>query len=243
MGWPGVVRWWRRRVVADSLVGAWNWASRAGIVGEDSRLAAAFQEVGSGTAFAFPPGPTMGERWIRVGADTLIGPLVVLSAGMWPDEPFVPEPGWAVRIGDRCNVGRGCAFVGRAGIDVGDDVTFGPGVYVTDHNHDYAEPDLPITRQWVVEDPVTIGSGCWIGTGSVVLPGTTLGRNVAVAAGSVVRGDVPDRCVIAGAPAKVVRRWDPELGRWEPPLPEGRGTASTVAPPGWYDDVVRHGDG
>lgn len=230
-------RWWRR-IVADALVGGWRLAGRFGVTGVESRLASSFQSVGPGTAFGFPPGSTMGERWIRIGSDTMIGPDVVLSAGMWPGEPFVPDRGWAIRIGDRCNVGRSCALVGRVGIDIGDDVTFAPGVYVTDHNHDYAEPDLPIAVQWVVEAPVEIGAGCWIGTGAVLLPGTRLGRNVAVAAGSVVRGPMPDRCVIAGAPARVVRRWDADQGAWDPPIPEGRGVDAADAPPGWYQAVA-----
>jgi acetyltransferase-like isoleucine patch superfamily enzyme len=55
---------------------------------------------------------------------------------------------------------------------------------------------------------VVIGAGCWIGTGAIVLPGTRLGRNVAVAGGAVVRGEFPDHCVIAGVPAKIVRSFD-----------------------------------
>jgi len=183
----------------------------------------------------------MGERWIRIGADTLLGPGVVLSAGMWPDEPLDPPAGWAVRIGDRCNIGRHTALVGRVGIDVGDDVTLGPAVYVTDHNHDYSEPDLPISRQWVVENRVTIGAGSWVGTGAVILPGTQLGRQVAVAASSVVRGVVPDRCVVAGAPAVVVRRWDELAGGWDPPLAGAQAAAADHAPRGWYDHVTSPG--
>lgn len=226
-------------MLADGVGGAWRWLERAGVAGPRSRHARRFQHVGDGTAFGFPQGSTMGERWIRIGADNLIAAGVVITAGMWPDEPFVPPDGWAVRIGDRNTIGRGCSFVGRVGIDVGDDVTFAPNVYVTDHNHEYAEPDVPIARQWVVEAPVTIGSGSWLGTGAVVLPGATIGAHVAVAAGSVVRGDVPDRCVIAGSPAKVIRRWDPETERWEPPLPAGRGRDSADAPPGWYETPNR----
>jgi 6,7-dimethyl-8-ribityllumazine synthase len=64
---------------------------------------------------------------------------------------------------------------------------------------------------------VEIGPGCWIGTGAVILPGARIGRNVVVAAGAVVRGVVPDHAVVAGAPARVVRRWTTEDG-WQPPL-------------------------
>ena len=62
---------------------------------------------------------------------------------------------------------------------------------------------------------VSIGAGSWLGTGAVILPGSAIGRNVVVAAGAVVRGKVPDRCVVAGIPARVVREYVPGLG-WEP---------------------------
>jgi acetyltransferase-like isoleucine patch superfamily enzyme len=62
---------------------------------------------------------------------------------------------------------------------------------------------------------VSIGSGSWLGAGAIVLPGAIIGRNVVVAAGSVVRGMVPDHCVAAGVPARVVRMY--ELGEgWVP---------------------------
>ena len=60
--------------------------------------------------------------------------------------------------------------------------------------------------------PVRIGSGSWLGTGVVILPGTTLGKNVVVGAGAVVRGRFPDHCVIAGVPAQIVRRYVPGSG-------------------------------
>ena len=68
-----------------------------------------------------------------------------------------------------------------------------------------------------------IGSGCWIGANAVILPGTVLGRNVVVAAGSVVRGEFPDHCVVGGVPAKMLRRYEAydRLGpRGLPPAPE-----------------------
>ncbi len=64
---------------------------------------------------------------------------------------------------------------------------------------------------------MSIGPGTWLGAGAIVLPGATIGRNVVVAAGSVVRGDVPDCCVVAGVPAKVVRTYVAGTG-WSPPM-------------------------
>ncbi|HXO23987.1 MAG TPA: acyltransferase, partial [Streptosporangiaceae bacterium] len=85
-------------------------------------------------------------------------------------------------------------------------------------NHGYADPDQPIGRQLPHNAAVQIGSGSWLGAGAVVLPGACIGRNVVVAAGSVVRGTVPDRCVVAGVPARVVRQYVPGDG-WLRPAP------------------------
>ena len=107
-----------------------------------------------------------------------------------------------LRIGDRCVIGRGSHIVAHHSIVIGDDVFTGPYVYITDQNHSYADPTLPIGRQWPSNTAVSIGAGSWLGAGVIVLPGACIGRNVVVAAGSVVRGQVPDRCVVAGVPGQ-----------------------------------------
>ncbi|MBO0831963.1 MAG: acyltransferase, partial [Actinobacteria bacterium] len=133
-----------------------------------------------------------------------------------------PEP--VLRIGDRCVVGRGSHIVAHHSIDIGDDVFTGPYVYITDQNHSYADVEVPVGRQWPVNSSVRIGSGSWLGTGAVILPGARIGRNVVVGAGAVVRGTVPDYAVVAGVPAKVIREYVPGAG-WLAP-------ASASAPGG-----------
>jgi acetyltransferase-like isoleucine patch superfamily enzyme len=226
-------RFWLRpgpqRHFADAAVGARTWVTRMAMAGSGSRHARRFGAVGDGSGFAFPPGPAMNQHLVRIGSRTLIGPDVTLSVGMWPGEQLAAPDGWVIRIGDGCNIGRRGAIVGRIGIDIGDDVTFAPDVYVTDHNHRYDDPDTPITKQWVDGETVSIGAGSWLGARAIVLPGTTIGRNVVVAGGSVVRGEVPDHSVVAGVPAKVIRRY--EDGEWIPPI-----TESIDEPPaGWPD--------
>ena len=125
-----------------------------------------------------------------------------------------------LRVGDRCVIGRGSHIVAHRSVEIGDDVFTGPYVYITDQNHGYTDPDVPIGRQWPSNETVSIGSGAWLGAGAIVLPGARIGRNVVVAAGSVVRGEVPDRCVVAGVPARVVREYIPGSG-WRPPLRSG----------------------
>jgi acetyltransferase-like isoleucine patch superfamily enzyme len=127
----------------------------------------------------------------------MIGPNVALSAGMVPGQRCLSET--VVSIGDRCLIGRGSGIVGHLSIEIGDDVWTGHHVYITDQNHGYDDPDLPISQQVQPERPVSIGSGSWIGHGSVILPGATIGRNVVIGANSVVTGPIPDHSIAVGA--------------------------------------------
>ncbi len=135
----------------------------------------------------------------------MIGPHVALTAGMAPGQKMVSDP--VVSIGDRTLIGLGSYIVGHFSIEIGDDIQTGPYVYITDQNHTYQDPDTPIGRQWPVESSVSVGSGSWLGTGVIVLPGARIGRNVAVGAGSVVVGELPDHCVAVGVPARVVKQY------------------------------------
>ena len=184
---------------------AWQAAQRAGAVTAGSPAGDRFAAFGSGSVLAFPPGAIFGEAWIEIGADTVIGKHVSVSAGTVPGQDLGPVP--RLRIGDRCVIGRGTHIVAHESIVIGDDVFAGPYVYITDQNHSYADPDAPIGRQWPANAPVSIGTGSWLGAGAIILPGSVIGRNVVVGAGSVVRGQVPDRCVVAGVPAKIIRAY------------------------------------
>src|SRR6266699_4252389 len=211
-GMPSLGTWsrWRRRVAARLVHAAWRRVQRAGVVTAETAAGRRFAAFGPGSLVAFPTGTVFGERWIEIGDGTMLGQQVSVCARMTPGHDLGSES--VLRIGDRCVIGRGSHIVAHHSIDIGDDVYTGPYVYITDQNHSYADPELPIGRQWPVNAAVSIGAGTWLGTGVIVLPGAVIGRNVVVAAGSVVRGRTGDHCVIAGAPARVVRRFDPEAG-------------------------------
>ncbi|MEU6347436.1 acyltransferase [Streptomyces sp. NPDC046977] len=206
---------WRRRAASRLVHRGWRWVQGAGAVTAERPGPLRFGRIGTGTRLAFPQGTIFGERWIHLGDYCIIGEQVTLTAGMMPGLDLGPEP--VVRLGDGVVLGRGSHVVASRPVVFGNDVYCGPYVYVTSDNHSYDDPHEPIGRQWPRSAPVEIGSGSWLGAGAVILPGARLGRNVVVAAGAIVRGEVPDHSVVAGAPARVVRRWDPERG-WEPPL-------------------------
>ena len=204
---------WRYQVANRLINAAWRRVKNAGSISGQTAAGRRFAAFGAGSLIAFPIGSIFGERWITIGAGTMCAEQVSMSAGMMPGHDLGPEP--VLRIGDRCLIGRGSHIVAHHSIDIGDDVYTGPYVYITDQNHSYADPDVPIGRQWPVNAPVRIGAGSWLGAGAIVLPGAVIGKHVVVAAGSVVRGEIPDHCVVAGVPARVVREFDAATG-WIP---------------------------
>ena len=202
----------RRDAVGRAVHWGWRELQRAGLVTADTPAGRAFRRFGRGSIMAFPPGSVFGEGSIEVGEDTLIGQQVSLSAGTLPGQDLFSLT--LLTIGDRCVIGRGSHIVAHQSIEIGDDVWTGPYVYITDQNHGYEDPDTPIGRQFPVNRPVRIGSGSWLGAGAIVLPGASIGRNVVIAAGSVVRGTVPDHCMVAGVPARIVREYT--VAGWRP---------------------------
>ncbi|KPC78077.1 MULTISPECIES: acyltransferase [Streptomyces] len=219
----------RRRLVASRAVHrVWAWVQETGAVTARHPGRLRFGRIGAGTRLAFPQGTVFGEPWIELGDHCIIGEQVTLTAGLMPDLDLGSEP--ILTLGNGVVLGRGSHVIADTSVSIGSDTYCGPYVYITSTNHSYDDPDEPVGKQWPRMEPVVIGPGCWIGTGSVILPGARLGRNVVVAAGAVVRGEVPDHAVVAGAPARVVRRWDPEKG-WQPPL-------RTPAPVPIPDDVT-----
>ncbi|MGZ6753340.1 MAG: acyltransferase, partial [Nocardioides sp.] len=186
----------------------------AGEVVPGTRAGDAFGTLGAGSCIGFPAATLMNVGSIHVGERTLVGRQVTLSVGYGPDDAHLPERGLV--IGDRCVLGARTSLTAHSSIVLGDDVWCGQDVFVSDASHGYQDADLPIGRQLGPHQPVVIGSGSWIGHGSIILPGTTIGRNVVVAAGSVVRGVVEDHAVVGGAPARVLRRFEPGVG-WVTP--------------------------
>ncbi len=217
-GWRGP-RAVLRDIVAGLVHRGWHAVQSAALITGQTAAGRRFARFGGGSSMAFPTGAVFGERWIEVGDDTLIGMNVTLCAGMVPGQDLGLAP--VLSVGDRCVIGRGSHIVAHQSVKIGDDVFTGPYVYITDQNHGYEDPQVPIGRQWPRNQTVSIGAGTWLGAGAIILPGTRIGRNVVVAAGSVVRGDVPDRCVVAGVPARVVREYIPGTG-WTPPLRPSR---------------------
>lgn len=92
------------------------------------------------------------------------------------------------------------------GIVIEDDVLIGPNVSIYSATHNYDNINLPIKQQGYNCKKVLIKKGSWLGVNSVIMPGVVVGVNSVVAAGSIVTKDVPDYCVVAGVPAKIIKK-------------------------------------
>ncbi len=108
-----------------------------------------------------------------------------------------------VHFGNNVYANFNLTLVDDTHIFVGDYTLFGPNVTVATAGH----PINAKLRQkaYQFNAPVTIGKNCWIGAGTIIVPGVTVGDNVVIGAGSVVTKDIPSNVVAVGNPCRVLR--------------------------------------
>ncbi|MCD1116495.1 acyltransferase [Chryseobacterium turcicum] len=97
---------------------------------------------------------------------------------------------------------------------IGRNTAIAANVSITDIHHPYDDINIPIEHQDIKTKPVFIGDDCKIYNNSVILQGTIIGKHCTIGANSVVSGQFGDYCVIAGIPAKVLKRYSFETQAW-----------------------------
>lgn len=128
-----------------------------------------------------------------------------------------------VVLGDQVIVNVGCYLSGEGGLVIEDEVLLGPHVKVLSAGHGLEPQEVNIVRNPATQAPVVIERGAWIGAGATILPGRRIGAGAVVGAGSVVTRDVPPMAIVAGNPARIMRRRLEQAG--EPDLPAGTNLA------------------
>ena len=116
-------------------------------------------------------------------------------------------------IGKKVLVGVGSKMI--APITIGDNVLIAQNVLMSGMNHDFDDVTQPIVNQGFSIKKITIEDGAWIGAGSIITAGVTIGKNAVVGAGSVVTKDVAPFTLVVGNPARVMKRFDFSLNKWE----------------------------
>ncbi len=121
-------------------------------------------------------------------------------------------------IGDNTQIGEMSTISCYNQIHIGCGVLTGPHVFISDHNHNYSDPTIHIYKQGVMcreGDKVIIDDGCWIGTNVVIVGNIHIGKNCVIGANSVVTKDIPDFCVAAGSPCKILKKYNILEKTWD----------------------------
>jgi acetyltransferase-like isoleucine patch superfamily enzyme len=191
-------------MLGRTALGAYRFTVRARAKAFSLLSSGAFASFGSHTVLQ-PPIRIEGERRIAVGSYVFVG------SGAWLQVIDGPAGAGFIEIGDGTSLAGGCVLSSAGRIRLGDRVLLARHVYVADHRHAFADGSRAVIDQGIEQVmPVTIGDGAWLGENVVVGPGVTIGPGAVIGANAVVLDDVPDRAVAVGAPARVVRRLDPD---------------------------------
>lgn len=118
-----------------------------------------------------------------------------------------------VQIGNNSRVGIGNTIIGP--VKIGNDVILAQNIVISGLNHGYQDVKIPIKDQPVTMARIIIEDEAWIGANSTIVSGVTIGKHSVVAAGSVVTKDVPPFSIVGGNPAKIIRKYSDESGKWE----------------------------
>ena len=131
------------------------------------------------------------------------------------NQPFYVDYGNNILLGDNSLINLNCTLLDTGEITIGNNTLIGPDVKIYTATH----PKNGVERFWnedgvmavkTMTAPVRIGDYVWIGGGAVILPGVTIGNNVVIGAGSVVKSSVPDNAIACGNPC-TVKSYNPPL--------------------------------
>ena len=147
----------------------------------------------------------------------VIGSRCAIGEDCWFNVNHRQAAGPAILIGDSCFIGRRNFLTAASEILLGDYVLTGTDCHFLGANHSYADPLTPYVLSEVPsEEPIVIGTNCWLGSSVTVLRGVRIGHGAIIGAGSVVTRSIPPFSIAVGNPAGVRRRFDFQKRKWIP---------------------------
>lgn len=134
----------------------------------------------------------------------IVKELLGKSDGAFINPPFYCDYGFNIEVGKNFFANYNCMILDVAKVVIGDNCQMAPNVAIYTAGH----PVHPVSRNSAYEygKEVTVGDNVWFGGNTVVCPGVHIGDNVVIGAGSVVTRDIPDWCIAAGNPCRVIRK-------------------------------------
>lgn len=171
---------------------------------------AQFRHIGTGS-FVSPFIQSVGLDCVSLGSRSRISRNTrLLALKGYGTQLFTPQ----ITIGNNVSVGFGCTLSCVNRLAIGHDVTIGDNVYIADSHHEYSDPHKGILEQPLLTGKISIGHGAWIGYGAFVAGDVSIGEHSVIGANSVVTRSVAAYTVVAGVPAKLIKRFDHATGLW-----------------------------
>lgn len=154
------------------------------------------------------------ENRIAIGKNVVIQPGTWIAA-MVNDLPILNAFDPYITIKDGVSIGRFCQITVSNSLVIEEHVLITEGVLITDTIHGYEDINVPILKQRMFNrGPLVIKSGAWIGNGARIVGSLVIGKNSVVGANCYLDRDVPDYCLVGGAPAMILKRFDLEKRVW-----------------------------
>lgn len=131
--------------------------------------------------------------------------LIGNDVTIWERSIIQARNGGILTIGNGTRLGRDCNITSHKKITIGNNVLFSSYIWVTDHQHKFNLKE-PVSFDFYDNfRPIKIQDGVMIGNKVTIMQGVTIGKNCVVGSNSVVTKDIPDGCVAAGVPARVIK--------------------------------------
>ena len=154
-------------------------------------------------------------EYIFIGKNVYIRPytwIYAVTSDRFNPKAYSPH----LEFCDGVNIGRFCHITCSNRIVFGDNVFITENVFVSDTTHGYENISEPVINQKVFPlGEVIIGSGSWIGDGAKIFGNVIIGKHCVIGANTVIANhSVPDFCVVAGTPARIIKRYDFGQNKW-----------------------------
>ena len=129
----------------------------------------------------------------------------------WRGKKYNPK----IYIGDNTSIEQNCHITCANKVYIGSNVIILGYCCVTDINHEYKDINKKVLEEEIIVYETSIGDGSFIGMGSRIMAGVTIGKHCVIGANSVVNKDIPNYSVVVGIPAKIIKRYDFESEKWK----------------------------
>ena len=126
-----------------------------------------------------------------------------------------------ILIGKNVKIGDNVHIASAASVEIGNNVLMASHIFISDLDHgNYAgenqtSPEISPDVREIYAEPIKIGDNVWLGENVVILKGVSIGKGCIIGANALVNKDIPENCIVVGAPARVIKKYNFENETWE----------------------------